>query len=74
MESIKRGEEELRDNLLKLEKQLADALNLQSEYEKEKREYDGNSFSIIYNFARIIATFNCRPSQQSCKFKSKIAR
>lgn len=26
--------------MLRLEKQLADALNLQSEYEKEKREYD----------------------------------
>lgn len=47
METIKHGEEELRDNLLKLEKRLADALNTQSEYEKEKREYDDRLNALV---------------------------
>lgn len=47
MLSIKQGEDELRDNLLRLEKQLADTLNLQSEYEKEKREYDDRLTSLV---------------------------
>lgn len=40
IDAIRHSEDELKDKVERLEKQLADALNLQSEYEREKREYD----------------------------------